>query len=145
MSNPTLSRIKLTSLVIWTFLPSNVAGRTKKTVVATVLFVAYCVGNAVGAQMFVASDAPRYIKGLTACAVLYCVEFLSMGTWRFYCKLSLLPNSMVLTRKDIWQNKKRARLIAEMGISPEESARLGQLNAEADMTDRENIHFKYKY
>lgn len=72
--------------VIWSFLPSNVAGRTKKTVTATVLFIAYCIGNAVGAQMFVASDAPKYIKGLTACAVLYCVEFCSMASWRFYCK-----------------------------------------------------------
>ena len=97
--------------MIWTFLPSNVAGRTKKTVVATVLFVAYCVGNAVGAQMFVASDAPRYIKGLTACAVLYCVEFLSMATWRFYCRLPLMLNSLVLTRKMSgrikWRRKKK--------------------------------------
>ncbi|KAF5558709.1 major facilitator superfamily transporter [Fusarium phyllophilum] len=69
--------------LIWTFLPSNVAGRTKKTVTATTIFVAYCAGNAVGAQMFVASDAPRYIRGLTACAILYCVEFLSMASWRF--------------------------------------------------------------
>lgn len=76
----------LPGLMIWTFLPSNVAGRTKKTVTATVLFVAYCVGNAVGAQMFVASDAPKYIRGITACGILYCVEFLSMGCWRYYCK-----------------------------------------------------------
>ncbi|KAK1842642.1 major facilitator superfamily transporter [Colletotrichum chrysophilum] len=120
----------LPGLMIWTFLPSNVAGRTKKTVTSTVLFVAYCVGNAVGAQMFVASDAPKYIRGLTACAVLYCVEFCSMGAWRFYY---------------IWENRRRAKLIREQGISEEESERLGKLNAEADMTDRENIHFKYKY
>lgn len=73
-------------LVIWTFLPSNVAGRTKKTVTSTVLFKGYCVGNAVGAQMFVAFDAPKYIRGITACAVLYCVEFCCMATWRFYCE-----------------------------------------------------------
>lgn len=36
--------------------------------------------------MFVASDAPKYIRGLTACAVLYCIEFCSMAAWRFYCK-----------------------------------------------------------
>ncbi|KAF4921619.1 putative transporter [Colletotrichum viniferum] len=120
----------LPGLMIWTFLPSNVAGRTKKTVTSTILFVAYCVGNAVGAQMFVASDAPKYIRGLTACAVLYCVEFCSMGAWRFYY---------------IWENRRRAKLIREQGLSEEESERLGKLNAEADMTDRENIHFKYKY
>ncbi|KZL87103.1 major facilitator superfamily transporter [Colletotrichum incanum] len=120
----------LPGLMIWTFLPSNVAGRTKKTVTSTVLFVAYCVGNAVGAQMFVASDAPKYIRGLTACAVLYCVEFCSMATWRFYY---------------IWENRRRANIIREQGFSDEESERIGKLNAEADMTDRENIHFKYKY
>ncbi|KAL4877384.1 major facilitator superfamily domain-containing protein [Aspergillus karnatakaensis] len=120
----------LPGLMIWTFLPSNIAGRTKKTVVSTILFIAYCVGNAVGAQMFVASDAPKYVRGITACGVLYFVEFCSMGAWRFYY---------------IWENKRRAKIIAEQGISEEESERLGKLNAEADMTDRENIHFKYKY
>lgn len=73
--------------VIWTFLPSNVAGRTKKTVTATVLFISYCIGNAIGAQMFVASDAPKYVRGITACAVLYIVEFCSFAAWRTYCKL----------------------------------------------------------
>jgi hypothetical protein len=72
--------------VIWTFLPSNVAGRTKKTVTATILFIAYCVGNAIGAQMFIPSDAPKYVKGITACAVLYIMEFCAMGAWRFYCE-----------------------------------------------------------
>ncbi|KAI1877364.1 hypothetical protein JX265_003372 [Neoarthrinium moseri] len=120
----------LPGLMIWTFLPSNVAGRTKKTVMATVLFVGYCIGNAVGAQMFIASDAPKYIKGITACGILYWVEFTSMGCWRYYY---------------IWENKRRAKILAEQGISEEESERIGRLNAEADMTDRENIHFKYRY
>ncbi|KAH7376881.1 major facilitator superfamily domain-containing protein [Plectosphaerella cucumerina] len=120
----------LPGLMIWTFLPSNVAGRTKKTVTSTVLFIGYCVGNAVGAQMFVVSDAPKYIRGITACAILYCVEFCCMATWRFYY---------------IWENRRRAKMIREQGISEEESERLGKLNAEKDMTDRENIHFKYKY
>ncbi|EON95904.1 putative major facilitator superfamily transporter protein [Phaeoacremonium minimum UCRPA7] len=120
----------LPGLMIWTFLPSNVAGRTKKTVTATVLFIAYCVGNAVGAQMFVASDAPRYIRGITACGVLYCVEFMCMASWRFYY---------------IWENKRRRKIIQDQGISEEESEHLGRVNAESDMTDRENIHFKYKY
>lgn len=46
---------------------------------------------------------------------------------------------------DIYENKRRAKIIQEQGISEEESERLGKMNAEADMTDRENIHFKYKY
>ncbi|KXJ90351.1 major facilitator superfamily domain-containing protein [Microdochium bolleyi] len=120
----------LPGFMIWTFLPSNVAGRTKKTVTSTILFIAYCVGNAIGAQMFVASDAPKYLRGLTACGVLYCVEFTCIACWRFYY---------------VWENKRRAKIIAERGISEEEALRLGKLNAEADMTDRENIFFKYQY
>lgn len=141
--------------VIWTFLPSNVAGRTKKTVTSTVLFVAYCVGNAIGAQMMLPSDAPRYIHGITACGVLYFVEFCSMGLWRFYCKCNLHNPSLFRERRvmeanqqaatDIWENKRRAKLIEEQGFTEEESQRQGKINAESDMTDRENIHFKYKY
>lgn len=47
--------------------------------------------------------------------------------------------------EDVWENKRRAKIIAERGISEEEVVRLGKLNAEADMTDRENIFFKYQY
>ncbi|KAI8626315.1 MFS general substrate transporter [Xylariaceae sp. FL1651] len=117
------------SLLIWTFVPSNVAGRTKKTVTTTVLFVAYAVGAAVGGQILRPDDAPRYIRGLTASGILYGIAFFSLVLWRMYY---------------IWENRRRAKIIEEMGISPEESERLGKLNAEADMTDQDNIHFKYQ-
>lgn len=44
---------------------------------------------------------------------------------------------------DQWQNKNRARLISQLGLSEAESLHQGKLNAESDMTDYENIHFKY--
>ncbi|RAH64131.1 uncharacterized protein BO66DRAFT_444296 [Aspergillus aculeatinus CBS 121060] len=40
---------KSSARVIWTLLPSNVAGRTKKSSTGTVLFIAYCRGNCIGA------------------------------------------------------------------------------------------------
>lgn len=86
--------------VIWTFIPSNIAGRTKKTVISTVVFVAYCVGNAIGAQMMRASDAPKYVRGITACAVLYVLEVALMGCWRFYCMCLSNPASEVWTSAD---------------------------------------------
>ncbi|KAK0120314.1 hypothetical protein ONS95_011720 [Cadophora gregata] len=76
-----------------------------------------------------AKDAPRYIPGLTVCGVMYGVEFTLMVCWRTYYAC---------------QNKRRAKKIAEMGISPDESARIGAMNAEADMNDFDNIHFKYQ-
>lgn len=72
-----------------------------------------------------------------------------MATWRFYCKSR--PGALwevacvLIMNSDIWENRRRAKTIRDQGISEEESERLGKLNAEADMTDRENIHFKYKY
>ncbi|KAI0466297.1 MFS general substrate transporter [Xylaria cf. heliscus] len=120
----------LPGLLIWTFVPSNVAGRTKKTVMTTVLFVAYSTGAAVGGQILRPDDAPRYIRGLTVSGILYGVEFFGMLLWRTYYT---------------WENSRRSRIIRDMGISLEESERLGKLNAEADMTDQENIHFKYQF
>jgi MFS transporter, ACS family, allantoate permease len=76
----------LPGLLIWTILPSNIAGRTKKSVTSAVLFIAYCTGNAIGAQVFQAKDAPRYITGLTVCAIFYGVETVLMLTWRYYCE-----------------------------------------------------------
>lgn len=99
--------------------------------------------------MFVPSDVPKYVRGITACAVLYCVEFCCMGPWRFYCKMLQCSDETIISNTDcvadIWENRRRGKMIQEQGISMEESERLGKLNAEADMTDRENIHFRYKY
>jgi hypothetical protein len=39
---------------------SNVGGFTKRSVTSATLFVAYCVGNIVGPQFFLASQKPRY-------------------------------------------------------------------------------------
>lgn len=43
----------------WTLIPSNVAGRTKRTLTSSFTFVGYCVGNMVGSQIFKAKDAVR--------------------------------------------------------------------------------------
>ncbi|KAI0102626.1 major facilitator superfamily domain-containing protein [Nemania sp. FL0031] len=120
----------LPGLLIWTFVPSNVAGRTKKTVMTTVLFVAYSTGAAIGGQIIRPEDAPKYIRGLTVSGILYGVDFFCMLLWRTYY---------------IFENRRRAKIIQDRGISQEESERLGKLNAEADMTDQENIHFIYQF
>lgn len=39
---------------------SNVAGYTKKTTVAALYLIGYCVGNIIGPQTFRPSDGPRY-------------------------------------------------------------------------------------
>lgn len=39
---------------------SNIAGFSKKSVVSALLFIAYCVGNMIGPQFFLASEEPSY-------------------------------------------------------------------------------------
>ncbi|KAJ9156304.1 Major facilitator superfamily transporter [Pleurostoma richardsiae] len=118
----------LPGLMIWTLLPSNVAGRTKKSVTGTVMFIAYCTGNSIGAQTFQAKWAPRYIPAIIICGVMYGLECVLFISWRFYY---------------VWQNRRRDRLVREMGLSPEQSAHQGRINGESDMTDWENVHFRY--
>lgn len=52
----------LALFLAWTLIPSNVAGRTKKTIISSCTFLGYCVGNMAGSQIFKNADAPRYGK-----------------------------------------------------------------------------------
>lgn len=81
--------------MIWTLVPSNIAGRTKKSVTGTVLFIAYCTGNCIGAQVFQAKDAPRYIPAIIICSCMYGLEFVVMFFWRLYCKFECLVTDVV--------------------------------------------------
>lgn len=40
---------------------TNVAGYTKKTTVAALYLIGYCVGNIIGPQTFRPEDGPRYV------------------------------------------------------------------------------------
>lgn len=46
---------------------ANVAGYTKRTVVLSLTFIAYCVGNIAGPQFFISSEAPGYRVCLCLC------------------------------------------------------------------------------
>jgi hypothetical protein len=45
----------------WSLIPSNVAGRTKRTLTSSFTFVGYCVGNIIGSQIFNYKDAVSLI------------------------------------------------------------------------------------
>lgn len=44
---------------------------------------------------------------------------------------------------DVYENRRRDKVVAEVGMTQEEADHQGRLNAESDMTDVENIHFRY--
>ncbi|KAI9717400.1 MAG: hypothetical protein M1812_004752 [Candelaria pacifica] len=47
-------------VALLSLISTNVAGYTKKTTVAAMYLIAYCVGNIIGPQVFRPKDAPRY-------------------------------------------------------------------------------------
>ncbi|KAI1372567.1 MFS general substrate transporter [Hypoxylon crocopeplum] len=112
----------------WTLIPSNIAGRTKRTLTSSFTFVGYCVGNMVGSQIFLAKDAPRYVPGTAACATCFALEFLLLAAWRLVLVL---------------RNRRREKQLREQGISEEERVERGKQLGEQDYTDFENPYFRY--
>lgn len=108
--------------------PSNVAGRTKKTIISSATFLGYCVGNMCGSQIFKSVDAPRYIPGTVGASVALAAEFVLICAWRAYYG---------------WQNRRRDRAAAASGMGPEERERVGRVMGENDVTDLGNPHFRY--
>ncbi|EMR66089.1 putative major facilitator superfamily transporter protein [Eutypa lata UCREL1] len=112
----------------WTLIPSNVAGRTKRTLTSSFTFVGYCVGNMVGSQIFKAKDAPRYIPGTVGCAICFALEFLTIALWRLVLVL---------------RNRRRDRKQREEGLSEEDRIARGKELGQQDYTDFENQFFRY--
>ncbi|KAJ7928856.1 MFS general substrate transporter [Mycena leptocephala] len=106
--------------LVWSMLSTNVAGRTKKSVISVVIFTAYCFGNAIGAQVFQAKWAPRYRPSTIIISIMFALEFVLMALWRVYY---------------VTINRRRAAKLDARGVSAEERVRLGSLKGETDVTD----------
>jgi len=109
----------------------NIAGRTKQVVTSSLVFVAWATGNAIGPQVFRADDAPRYRKGFAVHLVLYVIQLVTIVFLRFYL---------------MWQNAKKRE--AQKGAVADARAAdtdLAHRHAFDDLTDRENLDFRYVY
>ncbi|SJL08084.1 uncharacterized protein ARMOST_11446 [Armillaria ostoyae] len=60
-------------------IPSNLPGRTKRTVTSSFTFVCFCIGNMCGSQIFNTKDAPTYTPGVIGCSVCFGLDFLVIG------------------------------------------------------------------
>ncbi|KAH7419590.1 major facilitator superfamily domain-containing protein [Cadophora sp. MPI-SDFR-AT-0126] len=118
----------LSLFLAWTLIPSNISGRTKKTIISSSTFLGYCVGNMCGSQIFRTKDAPQYIPGTIGASICLGMEFVCICAWRGWY---------------MWQNRKRERMARESGISLEEMERLGREMGERDVTDVKNPYFRY--
>ncbi|ROT40971.1 MFS general substrate transporter [Sodiomyces alkalinus F11] len=103
----------------------NIAGQTKKTVAVALNFICWAAGNAIGPQVFLSWDAPRYYIAFATHLGCYSVLVLVIMALRFYL---------------VRQNKKRDALAAA-GV--QEASKDYVVHAWEDLTDRENLTFRY--
>ncbi|KAJ5354902.1 hypothetical protein N7541_005946 [Penicillium brevicompactum] len=104
---------------------SNVAGFSKKSVVSSLLFIAYCVGNIVGPQFFLSSEEPSYPTGIKAS-----MSGLVLSLFFLICLYAYYT----------WENRRRDKLY---GL-PEQITVGAELQDElSNKTDREIESFRY--
>lgn len=100
---------------------ANVAGETKKSFMASAVFVAYCVGNIVGPQLVKSETRAEHYPGLwTGLIICYCITILSASTLYFV----------------LWRENKRRDAL---NLDQSEGDRV----AFKDLTDKENVYFRY--
>ncbi|QMW36816.1 hypothetical protein G4B11_000052 [Aspergillus flavus] len=110
---------------------SNTAGFTKKSTVAALIFVGYCVGNLIGPQFFKDSEAPYYPTAYTTIVICYAIAMASAVVFRVYLG---------------WENRRRDKQQG-VHINPEETREIDLHTDEgldhADETDIQNRSFRY--
>lgn len=112
-------------ILCWIFLTANVAGATKKTITTGLWFTFYAAGNIVGANIFVAKQAPRYHSGIIGLCICY-GGMIALGiSYRFAL---------------MWENHKRDKLY---GVPTPESEADAVIKGFEDYTDKENHGFRY--
>lgn len=110
---------------VYSWNATNTAGHTKRIAKNTMTLMAFCIGNLIGPQLFLSKYAPQYTPGKIVMLV-----FLALA-WIL---------SIVLRFVTVKENKRRDA-IAETMTEEEKNAD----HLMDDLTDRENINFRYKY
>ncbi|KAL6230292.1 hypothetical protein BDW75DRAFT_248780 [Aspergillus navahoensis] len=104
---------------------TNVAGFTKRSVTSALLFVAYCVGNIIGPQLFFASEEPAYPTGMKAA-----ISGLALGAFFLICLLCYY----------IIENRRRD---AKYGPPTQLTEEEERAHALSNKTDLESESFRY--
>lgn len=110
---------------------SNIAGHTKKVVANAGVFIGYSIGNIAGPFFYKTSQAPTYSLGIWSMIVSHLLEVVVVGLlW-------------ILLR---WENRRRDRLqgFSELNDGHTREEELDN-TAFSDLTDKENLDFRYVY
>lgn len=106
----------------YSFSAANQAGHTKKVTMNAVLLMSFCLGNILGPLTFRDEDAPKYVPAKVTIVAVDSVAIVA---------------TMVLLGYYVWENKRREKQTE--GLEQERDVEF------ADLTDRENPWFRYKY
>ena len=114
---------------------ANTAGHTKKVVTSAVLFLGYCTGNIAGPFFYLTKQAPTYELGIWSMIVSHLLEAVVL------CILWYILSK---------ENKRRDRLQGHEGLTADELLEKRKTEgydrtAFEDLTDRENLNFRYIY
>lgn len=104
----------------------NSAGHTKKITTNAVFLIGYCVGNLIGPQTFISSQAPSYTGGKISFVVCDCATVVIIA--------AIYANYW-------YGNRRKERGMALLENDPLEKLENFEF---ADLTDKENPHFRYK-
>ncbi|OKL64208.1 hypothetical protein UA08_00514 [Talaromyces atroroseus] len=105
---------------------SNIAGKTKKTTINAMTFIAYCAGNIIGPQLFFADQAPSYPSGFASMLVCFAVGIVAILFLRFYL---------------IWENKRRDAREGPLDVDGGDAENEQTL----DLTDQQIRGYRYLY
>ncbi|CRG92605.1 putative transporter C417,10 [Talaromyces islandicus] len=105
----------------------NIAGQTKKASVVAATFIAWAAGNAVGPQVFLERDAPRYFIAFSVHLVCYSLMLIAIFFLRW------------------WLKRENAKKDALLQTDMPEAGDPNMVHAFEDRTDRENVNFRYVY
>lgn len=107
---------------------ANTAGHTKKVVTTAALFLGYCAGNACGPFFYKASQAPDYTLGFWSMIVSYILEAAAIAILWVVCY-----------RKNVRRDYVQSQLPGGLEGRDLDSTAFG------DLTDGENLNFRYVY
>lgn len=107
-------------------LSRNVAGQSKKSTVVAMNFISWSLGNAIGPQVFLTRDSPRY--------------FIAFST-HMGCYVLLVIVIAFLRWNLVRRNKMKDMMTGQVGERRDD----GLVHAFDDLTDRENPSFRYVF
>ncbi|CAG7983613.1 unnamed protein product [Penicillium olsonii] len=118
-------------VIILSLVTSNISGHTKKSVTNAMIFLGVCTGNIAGPFFYKSSQAPQYTLGIWSMVVANLIE---IGL------IVLLAIGLAL------ENKRRDSIQStQEGVDDYTRQLELDRTAFSDLTDKENLNFRYVY